>query len=186
MYAGFLDLTQPLYFTADAVLSAAECASYIERFERGQAEVGTIIGVEGEIVELETRNNTRVMWDSFDEAAALFAKIAPRLPTRLRGMALDGVNPRLRLYRYGPGEKHGAHWDTEVELDGDRRTLLTWVIYLNADFEGGETEFPELRATITPAVGRSLLFQHRVVHIAGEVRRGAKYVLRSDIIYRPI
>jgi prolyl 4-hydroxylase len=184
MYAGFLDLTQPLYFTIDDVLSPEECRAYVARFERTQAEIGTIIGVEGEVVDLETRNNTRVMWDDHAEAHALFLKIAPKLPAMLRGMQIETANPRLRLYRYGPGEKHGAHWDTEVELDHGRRTLLTFVVYLNDDFEGGETEFPELRAIVTPKRGRALLFQHRVVHIASEVQRGAKYVLRTDVVYR--
>lgn len=184
MYAGYLDLTQPLYSTVDGVLSPEECRAYIARYAARTAELGTVIGRHGEVVDLEVRNNTRVMWDDDDEAASLFARLAAHIPPVLRGHAVAGANPRLRLYRYGPGERHGAHWDTEVELPDGRRSLLTLVIYLNDDFEGGRTDFPELGVEIEPRAGRALLFQQRVVHIATEVTRGAKYVLRSDVLFR--
>lgn len=186
MYAGFLDLGQPLYFTIDGVLSPDECARYIARLEHGEQEIGTIIGREGEIVDVEVRNNTRVMWDDPAEAGALFEKIRDRVPPVLRSMRVVTANPRLRVYRYAPGQKHGAHWDTEVELENGRRTLLTFVVYLNDDFEGGATDFPELNAAIVPVRGRALLFQQRVVHTATEVTRGIKYVLRTDILYDPL
>ena len=37
----------------------------------------------------------------------------------------------------------------------------------------------------TGKVGRALLFQHRVMHRANEVEGGEKFVLRTDILYRP-
>ena len=62
---------------------------------------------------------------------------------------------------------------------------MTLVFYLNDGFEGGETDFPELERQIAPARGRALLFQHRILHEATEVRRGEKLVLRTDVLYRP-
>src|SRR5262249_28516186 len=119
MYAGHLDLTQPLVWTVDDALSPAECGAYIQRMRAGSTEVAPIVGHDGgPEVDLAVRNNTRVMWDDAAEANGLLAKVAAEVPARLSGMALAGGNPRLRLYRYGPGEKHGAHWDTVVELDG--------------------------------------------------------------------
>jgi prolyl 4-hydroxylase len=58
------------------------------------------------------------------------------------------------------------------------------VFYLNDDFTGGETEFPELGKRITPLRGRALLFQHRVLHAALTPATGVKYVLRTDVLYR--
>jgi prolyl 4-hydroxylase len=98
--------------------------------------------------------------------------------------ALVGVNERLRLYRYGPGQRHGAHWDTPVEFPDGRQTLLTFVLYLNDDFQGGTTTFTELSRVIVPRRGLALLFQHRILHEAEEVLSGEKFVLRSDIFYR--
>ncbi len=187
MYAGFLDLAQPLQWSVDGALDVQTCAAYVARFPREGAEVGTVIGREGEIVDLQVRNNTRVMWDDEAEAQRLFERVAPHVPPVLRMGGVErrvvGANPRLRVYRYQPGQKHGAHWDTEVELPDGRRSLLTLVFYLNDGFEGGCTEFPELGATVQPQAGRALLFQQRVVHVAGEVTRGTKYVLRTDLMY---
>jgi hypothetical protein len=59
------------------------------------------------------------------------------------------------------------------------------VFYLNDDFTGGETLFPELRRNIAPRRGRALLFQHRVLHEASAVTAGEKLVLRTDVLYRP-
>jgi prolyl 4-hydroxylase len=185
MYAGHLDLTQPLVWTVDDALPVANRANYIRRMREGAAEVAPTVGREGPEVDLAVRNNTRVMWDDEAEANALLDQVHAVVPPVLSGLRLAGANPRLRLYRYGPGERHGVHWDTVVELDGGVRSLVTLVFYLNDDFEGGETDFPELERKIAPRAGRALLFQHRVLHEATEVRAGEKLVLRTDILYGP-
>lgn len=185
MYAGHLDLTQPLVWTVDDVLTPAECDAYMARMRAGRAEVAPIVGLEGPEVDLATRNNTRVMWDDAGEADALLARLGERVPARLSGLRLAGANPRLRLYRYGPGERHGAHWDTVVEFEGGVQSLVTFVVYLNEGFQGGVTDFPELGQKIEPRRGRALLFQHRILHIATEVTAGEKFVLRTDVLYRP-
>lgn len=161
----------------------ASCVSYIRRMEEGAAEVAPIIGKAGPEIDLETRNNTRVMWDDAVEADTLLSRVRAQVPGRLMGHELHGANPRLRLYRYGAGEKHGAHWDTVVELGGGVRSLLTLVFYLNDDFEGGETDFLELGQAVRPRRGMALLFQHRVLHCASPVRSGEKFVLRTDVLY---
>lgn len=186
MYAGHLDLTQPLVWTVDDALPPDLVAAYARRMREGEREVAPIVGRHGGAeIDLEVRNNTRVMWDDADEANALLARVAHTVPATLSGMKLEGGNPRLRLYRYGPGERHGAHWDTVVELEGGVQSLLTLVFYLNDGFEGGETDFPELGQRIEPRAGRALLFQHRILHEATMVRSGEKVVLRTDVLYRP-
>jgi hypothetical protein len=185
MYAGHLDLTQPLVWTVDGALSPADCDGYIARMREGTPEIAPIIGKHGVEVDLAVRNNTRVMWDDPGEANALLGRVAAQVPERLLGLSLVGANPRLRLYRYAAGEKHGAHWDTVVQFEGGAHSLLTLVFYLNDDFEGGETDFPELEKKIVPRRGSALLFQHRVLHIASQVSRGEKLVLRTDIVYGP-
>ena len=185
MFAGHLDLTVPLHWTVDDALPADLCAAYIDKMRRSPTEVGEVIGADGRpVVELATRNNTRVMWDDPAGATDLLDRVRMHVPTRLSGLALAGANPRLRIYRYGPGERHGAHWDTVVELAGGVRSMLTLVFYLNEDFTGGATDFVELDARVTPRRGRALLFQHRVMHRACEVEAGEKFVLRTDVLYQ--
>jgi prolyl 4-hydroxylase len=185
MYAGHLDLNVPLMWTVDDAMSADDCAAYAARIQQASdAEVAPVITRQGVEIDLAVRNNTRVMWDDVDEANRVLARVSSTVPTKLLGRQLVGANPRLRLYRYGPGERHGAHWDTVVELDDGVRSMLTLVVYLNDDFVGGETEFPELGKRIEPRRGRALLFQHRVLHEATAVTAGAKLVLRTDVLYR--
>jgi prolyl 4-hydroxylase len=185
VYAGHLDLTQPLVWTVDRAMTPADCDAYVRRFRDGRPEVAPIVGRHGGAeIDLDVRNNTRVMWDDPIEANALLARVASTVPPVLSGRKLACANPRLRLYRYGVGERHGTHWDTVVEL-GELESLLTLVFYLNDDFEGGDTDFPELGKRIVPQAGRALLFQHRVLHEALAVARGAKLVLRTDILYGP-
>jgi prolyl 4-hydroxylase len=185
VYAGHLDLTAPLVWTVDDALSEADCAAYARRIRDARdAEVAPVIGKHGVEIDLAVRNNTRVMWDDAAEAASLLERVAPSVPAALSGATLVGANPRLRLYRYGPGERHGAHWDTVVELADHVRSMLTLVFYLNDDFTGGETELPELGRRIAPRRGRALLFQHRVLHEATVVTAGEKLVLRTDVLYR--
>ncbi|MDP3277415.1 MAG: 2OG-Fe(II) oxygenase [Deltaproteobacteria bacterium] len=185
MYIDYLDLTQPLQWTVDRALSRARCDAYIAQMTRQAQERAPIVGHDGEpVVELSTRNNTRVQWDDQAEADALLDTVRASVPAVLGGCALVCANPRLRLYRYGVGERHAAHWDTVVELVEGLHSMLTLVFYLNDDFDGGETHFVELKQSIVPQAGRALLFQHRILHEACEVTRGAKYVLRTDVLYR--
>ena len=186
MYAGHLDLAQPLVWTVDDALCAVDCAAYVARIQGGAQEVAPIVGKGGGAeIDLAVRNNTRLMWDDAGEANALLARVAGAVPERLSGMTLAGANPRLRLYRYGAGERHGAHWDTVVELEDGVRSLVTLVFYLNDAFEGGATDFPELGRGVSPRTGRALLFQHRILHEATRVLAGEKFVLRTDLLYRP-
>lgn len=187
MYAGHLDFGAELVWTLDDALPPSVCDAYITkmRVRRAEAEVAPIVGHDGRPeIDLATRNNTRLMWDDEVEANALLARVAHTVPARLSNRTLVGANPRLRLYRYEPGQKHGAHWDTVVELPGGVESLLTLVFYLNDDFEGGATDFPELKRVIVPRRGAALLFQHRILHEATAVVRGEKYVLRTDVLYR--
>jgi hypothetical protein len=55
------------------------------------------------------------------------------------------------------------------------------MVYLNDDFEGGETRFQ--RVTIRPMVGMALCFVHHLVHEGAEVLCGRKYVMRTDVMY---
>ena len=185
MYAGHLDLTHDLVWTVDDALPMQVCARYIDRFRSAIPEEAPITGRDGPVVDPATRSNTRTMWDDPAEAGDLLDRVRHAVPDRSLGLAIAGANPRLRLYRYGPGQHHGAHWDDVVLLDGGVRSLLTLVFYLNDDFEGGRTTFPELGEGIAPRAGRALLFQHRILHAAEAVIRGEKFVLRTDVLYGP-
>jgi hypothetical protein len=60
-------------------------------------------------------------------------------------------------------------------------SLLTFMIYLNEGYEGGETRFESL--SVAGKLGMALVFEHGLLHESAEVTGGVKYVLRSDVMY---
>ena len=99
-------------------------------------------------------------------------------------MRAVGLNERFRCYRYEPGQRFAPHRDGYFERNDRERSLLTFMIYLNDDFSGGETAFLSYGCSAKPRVGTALLFQHLLDHEGCVVRSGVKYVLRSDVMYR--
>jgi hypothetical protein len=185
MHIGNLDLSCRLWWTIDDVLDDATCEHLILRMEQAtDAETAPILGADlRPAVDVKVRNNTRIMWSDQVLAARLFAQVRDQVPKTFQRGAVVGANDWLRCYRYGPGQRHGLHWDTTIALEGGVESQLTFMIYLNEDFEGGRTLFPELNGAATPKTGRALLFQHKILHEAERVERGIKYALRSEILY---
>ena len=99
-------------------------------------------------------------------------------------VTVAGVHVPVRIYRYQVGQHFGVHQDQSYAADERTRSLLTFMVYLNDDFGGGETEFVDLKRTVVPKTGAALLFQHMLLHAGATVTSGIKYVLRSDVLYR--
>jgi len=88
----------------------------------------------------------------------------------------------IQCVRYKRGQKFRAHFDSGVSLP--RRT--TYLLYLNDDFEGGETYFPMLSHSVSPVAGSCLRFPScdddgRILwpseHGGLPVKSGIKYAL---------
>jgi predicted 2-oxoglutarate/Fe(II)-dependent dioxygenase YbiX len=123
------------------------------------------------------------MFDDAGLAGELFERIRGALPERLCHRRPVGVNERFRCYRYEPGQRFAAHYDGAFQRSRSERSELTFMIYLNEDFVGGETAFHEHDAVVRPSTGMALLFQHQLLHEGCVIRSGVKYVLRSDVMY---
>ena len=80
--------------------------------------------------------------------------------------------------------------DGSVRRGETEESLLTFMVYLSEVEEGGETNFYRADGTlefaVRPSPGQALAFLHRRLHEGAAVRRGRKYVLRTDILYRPL
>jgi hypothetical protein len=179
-----LDHSKPLAFTLDDVLTAAECASLIDRIETLGPSAAPITTSAGFVMRPDIRNNERVMFDDVTLAKDLFDRVASHVPSRLCNMQPVGANERFRCYRYSPGQRFAPHYDGAFERNDTERSLLTLIVYLNEGFEGGETGFLDFDVTAVPRTGSALLFQHYMLHEGVSVRSGTKYVLRSDVMYR--
>ncbi|WP_255988728.1 2OG-Fe(II) oxygenase [Chitinolyticbacter albus] len=167
-------------YTIPGFLSASECRDLIAHAETTGFEGAKISRNGSAIIDERIRNNDRVIEDNADLAAMLWERAAPCMPEHMLGRKLVGLNPRFRYYRYVPGQRFKWHMDGAYDDGRGTRSILTFMIYLNGGYEGGETKF---RFTaITPLEGLALIFDHEQIHEGGEIISGAKYVLRTDVL----
>ncbi len=168
--------------TIDDVLSPGECASLIARIDALGPAPAPITTSRGYVMNTDVRSNERVTFDDVALAELLFARARDRLPARLDNHAVHGCNERLRGYRYRPGQRFAPHYDGSFRRSDVERSLLTFILYLNDAFTGGETAFFD--EVITPRRGRVLVFEHAQLHEGRAVATGTKYALRTDVMYR--
>ena len=145
------------------------------------------------------RDNDRITQQLPDFAALLWERTGLRAVCeglRYQGAGPCGLHANIRFYRYKPGQRFAKHVDDSERLPDGRCTGYTLLIYLNgsgakgAGLQGGETVFygeqgQKLRA-VRPRCGMALLHLHGdecLEHEGAEVRAGAKYVLRSDVVF---
>ena len=64
----------------------------------------------------------------------------------------------LQLLRYRPGQQYRPHLDAIAGLENQR--ILTFIVWLNDDYAGGETHFPETGLSVRGAKGDALMFRN--------------------------
>lgn len=99
----------------------------------------------------------------------------------------------LQVLRYRPGEEYKLHSDA-LPPGGEQR-ILTVLVALGDDFEGGETAFPRLGLTWRGRPGEVLVFanvdaagrpEQALWHAGAPVTRGTKCILSKWIRGRPL
>ena len=174
-------------FVIRGFLPPEECAAFVARSEQAGYEEATITGSSGFVMNKEIRDNARVIVDDRALADEWSRRAGTLLPDSLDGSSLLGLNERFRFYRYDVGQKFAPHYDGAFRRPNGDRSRLTFMVYLNADFGGGETKFygdsREVRVAIRPDAGMALVFAHAQLHEGAPVISGRKYVLRTDVMY---
>lgn len=173
-------------FTISNVLAEAECQAWIRATETCGFASAPITTARGFVMAPSVRNNTRVIVDDREHAAALWQRISTLVPQTLEGHSAVGLNERFRIYRYDPGQYFRWHSDGAFVRSPTEHSLLTLMVYLSDDFSGGSTDFDTRHDTlrVTPRAGMALVFEHALRHQGAPVTAGRKYVLRSDVMYR--
>jgi len=183
-------------FVIHDFLTPEECARFIATSEAvgyGDAPIG---GDAGFVVK-DFRSNDRATWDDPATASALYDRARPFLPAVFGGRELCGFNERFRYYRYAKGQEFKWHFDGEYHRfnAAGEASKLTFMIYLNGGFTGGETKFNLLKTlqpvdgavlSVVPAPGKALVFRHDILHTGAMVLDGIKYVMRTDVMFRPL
>lgn len=172
--------------TVENFLSKQECYEYIVMSEKMQYENAPIRSLANFIIRPDVRNNKRIIFDDVELAQKMWEKIKSYTPA-YEGRNAIGLNERFRFYRYDIGEFFAFHLDGSYRRENGEQSAYTFMIYLNEDFRGGETEFdlryPYGEIKVMPKTGMMLLFSQDLRHQGAEVISGRKYVLRSDVMY---
>ena len=142
------------------------------------------------------RDNTQASFD-LDSIEFTHALLQARIATAC-GVDRRQLEPMAVLH-YSPGEQIADHYDfvdpdrtpdyaDEVARNGQR--VITFLLYLNDDYEGGHTEFPRLGISHRGRVGDALLFVNaladlspdkRTLHAGRPTSRGEKWIVSQFI-----
>ncbi|KAF2799556.1 prolyl 4-hydroxylase [Melanomma pulvis-pyrius CBS 109.77] len=198
------------------VLAPSECDQIIAAAETIGFTPDAPIRTEGEESSILAHNFYWIVDTSF--SAKLWSRVAQFVPATVDGKKVRGLNRRFRVYRYVPGAEYRAHIDgawppsaispTDTYIydgsppTGKQSSLFTFLIYLNDEFDAGETTFflPSAREgsmnaySVKPVQGSVAMFPHgetegSLLHEGTGVRRegdgraSAKYVIRTDVEY---
>jgi len=175
------------------LLTPEECQQFINITEHMGYEEALVSTFSGMVSDSSWRNNERVMWQAVDDVwKPIWERLKPFIPEKVK-LWKDtwipyGLNERLRFYRYDKEEMFGRHYDGCFPRNSKDRSMLTLIIYLTDDFEGGSTRFYPSRYEVQPVKGMACLFFHShplsPEHEGTVVHNGRKYVLRSDVMYK--
>ncbi|MEZ5531592.1 MAG: 2OG-Fe(II) oxygenase [Steroidobacteraceae bacterium] len=148
----------------------------------------------------ESRTNTESDY-TFGNASVLLALLRDRIAAAA-DIATDHFEV-AKLLHYEPGQEFKPHGDfqetttpalaREVERRGQR--VATFLVYLNDDYEGGETDFPRIHFRYKGARGDALLFfnvdaagrpDFNTIHAGAPTTRGEKWLFSQWVRGRPV
>lgn len=177
-------------FLVSGALASAECDALVAAAEQH--------GFGATNYPKSYRGNLRLITEDRSLADAMWARLRHHIPLTAdwNDEVWDayGLNPLWRLAKYYPGDRFQRHCDACFSPNSDEISMFTVNIYMNSEFKGGSTRFypdgsssePDL--LVRPERGLCLLFRQppveRYVHDGEEVLSGAKYLFRSDVMYR--
>jgi len=101
----------------------------------------------------------------------------------------------LQVLHYAPGERYHEHSDALPGVAPEQQRVLTFLVYLNDDYAGGETAFPALGLKVRGRTGDGLLFRNaspdgqpdpRALHAGLPVTKGVKHLASRWIRATPL
>jgi hypothetical protein len=122
------------------------------------------------------------------EKPSYLPAVAKRIWPFVAGLATGAhsVDAMMKLYRLQAGAGTvPPHQDKDYQGKNGMWARHSIIIFLNEDYEGGETLFEGVRLKARPEVGGGLLFPHQLLHEGRAVIRGTKFVLKTDLFTLP-
>lgn len=169
-------------------ISKEECDYLIEVIEKDHTRSSVAGSGNQQSVYDESRtSSTCNLSDSDEKVSKIKKKIAAYL-----GLPISRGEP-LQGQLYEPGQYFKPHhdyftgdsYDNHCLSSGNRTT--TFMVFLNEDMEGGETNFPDLNKKIKPEIGKAVTwdlmidgeFQTDTLHEGSTINKGKKYIITS-------
>lgn len=160
-----------------AAFSAAECA-FLRDTGGGFFERSVVVADGRQVVDpVRTSDGSTIHWLIEDPAThALNRRLAA-----LTGTPVEHGEP-LQVLRYAPGQEYRPHFDW---LDEPNRRVMTALVYLNEDYDGGETAFLRTGLALRCGTGDVLVFRSATAegtldplseHEGRPVLRGTKFL----------
>jgi prolyl 4-hydroxylase len=132
-----------------------ECDFLIERAAPSLRPSLVVDPHSGQQVPNPVRTSDAVGFPLVDESPAIHA-LCRRL-AEASGTHVKQGEP-LQILRYRPGQEYRPHFDSIGNAENQR--VLTFLVYLNDDYEGGETEFLTTGLRVKGKKGDGLLFRN--------------------------
>jgi predicted 2-oxoglutarate/Fe(II)-dependent dioxygenase YbiX len=165
-------------YQIDEILTDKECQHYIQMFDNKKIV---------EDINDKHRKYHRIQFCDKELADNLYEKVKHYIPKKIKNIAV-GMNDHIRLSKYDAGQFFGIHKDGLNFTDNRAQmSYATLNIFLNCDFEGGETTFYEKnkrkkRLVCKPRAGRGVFFYSQQFHEGNKIIRGNKFLLRTDLM----
>jgi prolyl 4-hydroxylase len=175
-----------------ALFTPGECAYLIAVAAPGLQPSFVVDPYSGKQVPNPIRTSSGVGFPFISENPAIHA-----LNRRLAAASGSDVRAGepLQVLRYEPGEQYHQHSDALPAVPPHQQRVLTFLVYLDDDYEGGETSFPLAGLNVRGRTGDGLLFRNasadgmpdpRSVHAGLPVTRGVKHLASRWIRAAPL
>lgn len=176
-------------------LSKEECEYLIKIAKEKGMEKSMVYTDNGDMVDSSVRISEQTwLYDTDNE----FVKQISQRIAKFVNMPVENQEA-MQLLHYHPGGMYNPHHDAcegdedscfRMNKNGGPR-LLTVIVYLNDDFEGGGTDFPNVGITVQPVQGKAVIFNnvdmytHEILqdslHAGLPVTNGEKWMLNKWI-----
>lgn len=186
-------------FEIENFLSDEECDLIIKLAKQKGMIQSTVINDNGKnVIDLYTRNSKQTWLEDIDNK---LIKDLSNIISKLTDIPTEHQE-NLQIVSYEPSNYYKPHYDASYHPKvlpnmnyGVGPRLYTFIIYLNDNFEGGETEFPELGLKVKPQKGKAILFQNinnqfdlipESLHGGCPVSSGTKWIANKWIRIWPV
>jgi Rps23 Pro-64 3,4-dihydroxylase Tpa1-like proline 4-hydroxylase len=191
----FLEVV-PMIYVAE-LLSLETCEDILLEFSTEnrweQARIAVLVdderreSVAQSMIDTSRRSASRIPFNEIDLYSKPKTQAAIQtIRTEILSLARDqfGLNSDdfgdEEIIHYKIGGKFSVHTDVH---DRKRYRAISLVLYLNENFSGGQTEFPDVNYACKPKAGRALAFPSEMRHSAAPVLAGNKFVIIGWVFY---